>query len=70
MISSRDFDPIKFLSEVHKDTSYKDLEVGLARLSETVEQRTETMKALVKTHFDRYARTRHFIKIKNHLYET
>jgi exocyst complex component 2 len=54
LISSRDFDPKKFMVEVHKNSAYRDLEAGLKRLQVAVEKRTETLKQLVKTNFDRF----------------
>jgi exocyst complex component 2 len=40
--------------EVHKNTPYRDLEAGLKRLQTSVEKRTETLKQLVKSNFDRF----------------
>jgi hypothetical protein len=53
-LNSKDFDARLFLSTVHKQTSFKELQMGYSRLTQLVEQRTETMKSLVKVNFDRF----------------
>jgi exocyst complex component 2 len=40
--------------QVHKNTSFRDLQSGYLRLQDTVEKRKETMKSLVKDNFDRF----------------
>lgn len=54
LISSRNFDAKRFLREVHKGTSYRDLELGAERLHEAIEHRQDVIKNLVKTHFAKF----------------
>ena len=53
-LASREFDPKRFLAEYHKATSFADLKKGYSNLIDAVDQRNETMKLLVKSHFDRF----------------
>ncbi|RKP01843.1 hypothetical protein CXG81DRAFT_25476 [Caulochytrium protostelioides] len=53
-ISHRHFDPSFFLREIHRGTSFRDLENGLVFLKKALVQRQETMKQLVKTHFAQF----------------
>jgi exocyst complex component 2 len=54
MLTSKEFDAKKFLADVHRGTTFKNLEEGYERLNVTVEQRTEKLKSLVKGNFDRF----------------
>jgi len=53
-ISKKEFNPLLFLKEVHKGTSYRDLENGSVNLRNLVEQRTEILKNLVKNYFEQF----------------
>jgi len=57
-ISRKEFNPIKFLNEVHKGTSYRDLENGSVNLRNLVEQRTEILKNLVKNYFEQFVNSK------------
>lgn len=53
-ISKKEFNPIAFLKEVHRGTSYRDLENGSINLRNLVEKRTEILKNLVKDYFEQF----------------
>ncbi|ORX54717.1 hypothetical protein BCR36DRAFT_321972 [Piromyces finnis] len=57
-ISRKEFDPILFLKEVHRGTSYRDLENGSENLRNLVEQRTEILKNLVKNYFEHFVNSK------------
>jgi exocyst complex component 2 len=40
--------------QVHKDTPYEDLVVGLQKLNITINQRSDALKSLVHSNFDRF----------------
>jgi exocyst complex component 2 len=40
--------------QVHKDTPYEDLVVGLQKLNITIDQRSDALKSLVHSNFDRF----------------
>ncbi|KAJ1968796.1 Exocyst complex component S5 [Dimargaris xerosporica] len=61
--SNRKFLPRQFLYEVHKDTSYHDLERGLQTLKHAVNQRSVALKGLVQNNFDRFVAARSKIDI-------
>ncbi|OAV89384.1 hypothetical protein PTTG_03981 [Puccinia triticina 1-1 BBBD Race 1] len=52
--TSKTFDPKAFLSTVHPNASFSDLKKGGARLRESLEQRSEALKILVESEFDRF----------------
>jgi hypothetical protein len=54
LISSKAFDPTYYLVTVQVDASYKDLEAGTEKLKQSIQQRTQVMKNLVKTHFAKF----------------
>ncbi|KNC97690.1 uncharacterized protein SPPG_07153 [Spizellomyces punctatus DAOM BR117] len=54
LITSRKFDAKHFLREVHKTTSYRDLELGADRLHAAIDHREDVIKNLVKTHFAKF----------------
>lgn len=54
VITNKKFEPRLFLKEVHRHTSFRDIEKGYFHLQMAVEQRTELMKALVKTNFAKF----------------
>ncbi|MBW0481318.1 hypothetical protein O181_021033 [Austropuccinia psidii MF-1] len=53
-ITSKSFDPKAFLSSVHPNASFSDLKKGGSRLREILEQRSEALKILVESEFDRF----------------
>jgi len=57
-ISRKEFNPISFLKEVHRGTSYRDLESGSEHLRNLVEQRTEILKNLVKNYFEHFVNSK------------
>jgi len=57
-ISRKEFNPISFLKEVHRGTSYRDLENGSVNLRNLVEQRTEILKNLVKNYFEQFVNSK------------
>ncbi|KAL6590997.1 exocyst complex component Sec5-domain-containing protein, partial [Neocallimastix sp. 'constans'] len=57
-ISKKEFNPIAFLKEVHRGTSYRDLENGSVNLKNLVEQRTEILKNLVKDYFEQFVNSK------------
>jgi hypothetical protein len=54
LIHDKNFDPKVFLLEVHKNTEYRDLEQGLLRLKQSIGERHEQSKGLVKKHFAKF----------------
>jgi len=69
-ISRKEFDPVIFLKEVHRGTSYRDLENGSENLRKLVEQRTEILKNLVKNYFEQFVNSKStvdsfYLDIKN-----
>lgn len=66
IISNKTFNPRHFLLTVHRDTSYADLIAGVERLKLTVEQRSEALKALVHSNFDRFVSAKNTI---DHVYD-
>jgi len=63
-ISRKEFNPISFLKEVHRGTSYRDLESGSEHLRNLVEQRTEILKNLVKNYFEHFVNSKATIDCK------
>lgn len=53
-ISDKNFSPKTFLKEVHKNTDFKELEQGFTRLKQSIAERNETTKGLVKKHFAKF----------------
>ncbi|KAI8905678.1 exocyst complex component Sec5-domain-containing protein [Powellomyces hirtus] len=54
LISSRTFDAKLFLRQVHRATSYRDLETGAENLKDAIGQKEDVIKNLVKTHFAKF----------------
>ncbi|EGG04385.1 uncharacterized protein MELLADRAFT_37367 [Melampsora larici-populina 98AG31] len=52
--TSKSFSPKAFLSKVHPNASFSDLKMGGERLRESLEQRSEALKILVESEFDRF----------------
>jgi len=62
------FSPDLFLSTMHSDQSYKELETGLGNLKDNVKDRLKNMRALVKNHFDQFVSCKSIIDdIHDHL---
>ena len=53
-ISEKAFSSKFFLLEVHKSTDYKELEQGAVKLKQTIAERSETTKELIKKHFSKF----------------
>ncbi|BGO96556.1 Exocyst complex component SEC5 [Rhodotorula toruloides] len=51
---SKSFDPKVFLSTVHPNATFKDLNVGRERLKESLEKRSGALKLLVEAEWDRF----------------
>ena len=71
LLSSTSFSPSTFLSEVHKDASTEQLLQGLHHLSQSIEQKSASLKLLVESNFERFVRAKTTIdnvytEMKNH----
>lgn len=53
-ISEKTFSPRTFLLEVHKGTDYKQLEQGAVRLRQSIAERSDATRGLVKKHFAKF----------------
>jgi exocyst complex component 2 len=54
LLNSKAFDPKVFLSNVHPNATFKDLNVGRERLKDSLEQRSGALKMLVQAEWDRF----------------
>ncbi|BGP36516.1 Exocyst complex component S5 [Rhodotorula kratochvilovae] len=54
LLHSKSFDPKVFLSTVHPNATFKDLNVGREKLKEALEQRSGALKLLVESEWDRF----------------
>ncbi|GAA6031944.1 hypothetical protein JCM8097_003354 [Rhodosporidiobolus ruineniae] len=54
LLHSKSFDPKVFLSTVHPNATFKDLNVGRERLKESLEKRSGALKLLVEAEWDRF----------------
>lgn len=52
--SSKLFDPKTFLSTLHPDATFADLNAGNAFLRQSIDQRSEALKILVESNFDKF----------------
>lgn len=59
--TSKTFDPKIFLSTVHPNAGFNDLKKGGTRLRERLEQKSDALKSLVESEFDRFVA----IKVSN-----
>ena len=58
MLSSTSFSPALFLSQVHQDASTEDLLRGLDYLSQSIEQKSASLKVLVESNFEKFVRAK------------
>jgi exocyst complex component 2 len=58
LLSSTTFAPSPLLSEVHRDYSTADLVQGLGFLTQSVEQKSASLKVLVESNFERFVRAK------------
>ncbi|KAJ2996632.1 hypothetical protein HDV02_006330 [Globomyces sp. JEL0801] len=61
-IFDKNFNPKFFLVEVHKNADYKDLEQGVKRLKESITEKNDIAKGLVKKHFAKFVNAKTFYK--------
>ncbi|GAA5969236.1 hypothetical protein JCM11641_007520 [Rhodosporidiobolus odoratus] len=54
LLHSKSFDPKVFLSTVHPNATFKDLNTGRERLKESLEKRSGALKLLVEAEWDRF----------------
>lgn len=58
MLGSTSFSPQMFLSHVHQDASTEDLLRGLEYLSQSIEQKSASLKVLVETNFEKFVKAK------------
>lgn len=58
MLSSTTFSPALFLSQAHHDASTEDLVRGLQFLSQSIDQKSASLKVLVESNFERFVRAK------------
>ncbi|KYQ89708.1 exocyst complex subunit 2 [Tieghemostelium lacteum] len=58
-LESEEFSPISYLSEVHSQTTFKELSLGMSKLKEALSSKAIEIKFLVKENFE------HFVKCKD-----
>ncbi|KAL4915551.1 exocyst complex component Sec5-domain-containing protein [Aspergillus aurantiobrunneus] len=58
LLSSTGFSPALFLSQVHSDASIRSLVDGLNFLSQSIDQKSASLKVLVEANFERFVRAK------------
>ncbi|GKZ32580.1 hypothetical protein AbraIFM66950_002078 [Aspergillus brasiliensis] len=58
LLSSTSFSPALFLSQVHSDASIRSLLEGLNNLSQSIDQKSASLKVLVEANFERFVRAK------------
>lgn len=58
MLSSTSFSPALFLSQVHQDASTEELVRGMEVLSQSIEQKSASLKVLVESNFERFVKAK------------
>jgi exocyst complex component 2 len=58
LLSSTTFSPNLFLSEVHSDATTEELMEGLSFLSQSIEQKSASLKVLVESNFEKFVRAK------------
>lgn len=62
-ICSPNFHPRHFIRTVHRDTGFADLVEGLLHLQGSSQQRSETLKSLVKQNFARFINAKNSVEL-------
>ncbi|KAF9976489.1 hypothetical protein BGZ73_008493 [Actinomortierella ambigua] len=57
----KSFSPQRYLYAVHADTSYEDLQQGIQRLRDSMDQQSSSLKVLVQNNFDRFVQAKNVI---------
>ena len=58
MLSSTSFSPALFLSQVHQNATTEDLLRGLDHLSQSIEQKSASLKVLVESNFEKFVKAK------------
>jgi exocyst complex component 2 len=58
LLSSTSFSPALFLSQVHHDASIESLVAGLDNLSNSIDEKSASLKVLVEANFERFVRAK------------
>ncbi|KAJ5204525.1 uncharacterized protein N7498_005404 [Penicillium cinerascens] len=58
LLSSTSFSPALFLSQAHHSDSIESLVAGLANLSQSIDQKSASLKVLVEANFERFVRAK------------
>lgn len=58
MLSSTTFNPASFLATVHQNASTEDLLRGLDHLSQSIEQKSASLKVLVESNFEKFVKAK------------
>ena len=58
MLSSTSFSPQLFLAQVHQEATTEDLLRGLDHLSQSIEQKSASLKVLVESNFEKFVRAK------------